>query len=152
MRIMLDHTLLHRGNLLLVNAQHPLKDRTIDDLTVLTSYFPGIRMRREAAFSLRRILTRLLARNVILPVSGYRTLAEQTRIYRDSLRDHGSEFTSQFVALPGHSEHETGLAIDLALRQEAIDFISRMMAFVAIFGSWLRILAGSSAILRTKKP
>ena len=32
MRIMLDHTLLHRGNLLLVNAQHPLKDRTIDDL------------------------------------------------------------------------------------------------------------------------
>lgn len=51
MRIMLDHTLLHRGNLLLVNAQHPLKDRTIDDLTVLTSYFPGIRMRREAAFS-----------------------------------------------------------------------------------------------------
>ena len=136
MRIMLDHTLLHRGNLLLVNAQHPLKDRTIDDLTVLTSYFPGIRMRREAAFSLRRILTRLLARNVILPVSGYRTLAEQTR----------------FPVTVNMKPDSQSIWHCVRKRLILSAPISRMMAFVAIFGSWLRILAGSSAILRTKKP
>ena len=41
----------------------------------------------------------------------------------DSIRENGPAFTKKFVALPGHSEHETGLAIDLAKRQPGIDFI-----------------------------
>ena len=44
-------------------------------------------------------------------------------IYTDSLRENGPEFTAKFVAMPGHSEHLTGLAIDLGLRQPKIDFI-----------------------------
>ena len=37
--------------------------------------------------------------------------------------ENGEEFTNQFVARPGHSEHQTGLAIDLGLKQPDIDFL-----------------------------
>ncbi len=50
-------------------------------------------------------------------------MEEQTQIYEDSLRENGGEFTKKFVALPGCSEHQTGLAIDLGLCKEEIDFI-----------------------------
>lgn len=39
------------------------------------------------------------------------------------MRESGREFTETYVAVPGHSEHETGLAIDLGLKQDVIDFI-----------------------------
>ncbi len=56
-------------------------------------------------------------------VSGYRSEKEQTDIYESSLKENGAEFTAEFVALPNHSEHQTGLAIDLGLEKENIDFI-----------------------------
>ena len=39
------------------------------------------------------------------------------------MRESGRKFTETYVAVPGHSEHETGLAIDLGLKQDVIDFI-----------------------------
>lgn len=59
----------------------------------------------------------------IVPVSGYRSLEEQVAIYQDSLGENGRDFTEKYVALPDHSEHQTGLAIDLGLAKEEIDFI-----------------------------
>ena len=44
-------------------------------------------------------------------------------IWDTSMRESGREFTETYVAVPGHSEHETGLAIDLGLKQDVIDFI-----------------------------
>ena len=58
-----------------------------------------------------------------MPVSGWRSLEEQRDIFAASLREDGEEFTRKFVALPGCSEHQTGLAIDLALKKEKVDFI-----------------------------
>lgn len=59
----------------------------------------------------------------IVAVSGYRPQSEQQAIWDDTLADKGETFTRRFVALPGCSEHQTGLAIDLAARAEHIDFI-----------------------------
>lgn len=56
-------------------------------------------------------------------VSAYRSSQEQKDIYEESLREHGEEYTKSFVAMPHCSEHETGLAIDFALKQDDIDFI-----------------------------
>ncbi|HBY97104.1 MAG TPA: hypothetical protein DEP84_24690 [Chloroflexi bacterium] len=73
------------------------------------------------------LLTRLIrdcgGQDKILPVSGYRTLREQTRLFDESLRRNGREFTHQFVAFPNCSEHQTGLAIDLAENKPNIDLI-----------------------------
>lgn len=59
----------------------------------------------------------------IVGVSGYRTREEQVQIFEDSLKENGREFTEKYVAFPGHSEHQTGLAIDLAENRDEIDFI-----------------------------
>ncbi len=46
--------------------------------------------------------------------SGYRTLAEQQVLWADALRRYGSaEAADDWVAPPGHSMHERGLAVDL---------------------------------------
>jgi D-alanyl-D-alanine dipeptidase/carboxypeptidase len=50
-------------------------------------------------------------------------MREQQEIVADSLREHGNDFTQKYVALPGCSEHQTGLAIDLAENTGSIDFI-----------------------------
>ena len=50
----------------------------------------------------------------IVPVSGWRSRKEQQAIWDDTLAKQGEAFTRSYVALPGCSEHETGLAIDLA--------------------------------------
>ena len=55
------------------------------------------------------------------PVSGWRSFEEQTDIYQNSLVRNGRSFTRKYVALPGHSEHQTGLAIDLSLRGLALE-------------------------------
>ncbi len=114
---------IYHGNLLLVNARFPLKDTAARDLTSADTQFTDILLKRDAANVLRFILEKISAGNAIVPVSGYRSAKEQTAIYDDSLRDNGKDFTRKFVALPYHSEHQTGLAIDLGLNKENIDFI-----------------------------
>ena len=59
----------------------------------------------------------------IVPVSGWRSGQEQQSIWDSSIAENGMEFTRTYVAFPGHSEHQTGYAIDLGLRQKEIDFI-----------------------------
>lgn len=47
-------------------------------------------------------------------VSGYRSLREQQVLWADALRRYGSaEAADDWVAPPGHSMHERGLAVDL---------------------------------------
>lgn len=50
-------------------------------------------------------------------------LLEQQAIWEDTLQRRGEAFTRQYVAVPGCSEHQTGLAIDLGRAAREIDFI-----------------------------
>ena len=109
--------------LILVNGQHAYPADTAQDLIPVHANYPDILLEREAAQALARLMDRLGGWQFIVPVSGWRSLEEQRTIYEHSLRDNGPAFTEQFVARPGHSEHQTGLAIDLGLRQQSIDFI-----------------------------
>lgn len=111
------------NSLILVNRQHPYTMSVRQNLTPVLPAFPRILLEREAAHALSRLMEKLGGWGNILPVSGWRSFDEQEKIYLDSLRDNGREFIRQFVALPGHSEHQTGLAIDLGLQGEDMDFI-----------------------------
>lgn len=82
-----------------------------------------ILMEREAARMLRALLHKIGSRGRIVPVSGLRSHEEQVRIWEETLAEEGEAFTRTYVAKPGHSEHESGLAIDLAEDREKIDFI-----------------------------
>lgn len=47
--------------------------------------------------------------------SGYRSYDEQQALYDRHVRDYGPEVAAQRAALPGTSEHQTGLAADVGL-------------------------------------
>ncbi len=114
---------IYKGNLILVNAMHPLRFFPEEGFIAADIKFPHILMKNDAANILSLILKKICSYDEIIPVSGYRSETEQRQIYADSLRDNGENFTRKFVALPGHSEHQTGLAIDLGLKKDIIDFI-----------------------------
>lgn len=113
---------IYNGSLILVNKEHLLKELK-EDLESFTKHYPDILIDKKANHYLQLALKEIEAGDLIVPVSGYRTLEEQQKIFDDSLKENGEEFTYQYIALPNASEHQTGLAIDLALNQGEIDFI-----------------------------
>ena len=106
-------------DLALVNQIHPIRwePRT------LVPVRGAVLLEARAARALNLLMEDLNGWNFITAVSGWRSQEEQQELYVRSLLEHGEEFTRRFVALPGHSEHQTGLAIDLGLTRADLDFI-----------------------------
>lgn len=140
--------------LVLVNARHPYTGAL--PLAELCPVGRGVFLRREAAAALAALLAEIDAGGRILPVSGWRSGAEQRALWAQSLADNGPAFTAQFVARPGCSEHQTGLAVDVALAAEHIDLIcpefppdgicAAFRARAAAHGFVLRYPAGKEGI------
>lgn len=122
--VALQRELIHTGNLILVNARHPYQeDAAGQTLLPVNAADKQVLLEAHVVRHLSRLMDKLNGWEQITPVSGWRSMEEQQEIYAQSLQENGRAFTEKFVALPGHSEHQTGLAIDLARTQEQIDFI-----------------------------
>lgn len=114
---------IYRGDLILVNHVHQYQELHHDLCSVGVWQGTDILYERTAADALKKLLQEIGGSGQIVPVSAWRSMEEQQKIWDDSLAENGPEFTRNYVAVPGHSEHQTGLAIDLALKQPEIDFI-----------------------------
>lgn len=124
--IELTKTDICRGYLILVSRKHPMKaepGKGNPRLVPADKRYPEILLKIRPAILLRRLIENCGGQQKIVPVSGYRTLSEQRHIFEESLRENGADFTHRFVALPNCSEHQTGLAIDLAENRRDIDFL-----------------------------
>ena len=131
---------IHNGLLILVNAEHPIQHM---ERPALAPAVPGsdILLDTRAAAMLSGVISRIGAAGEIVPVSGWRSEAEQREIWDGSMRESGEEFTRKYVALPGCSEHQTGLAIDLALRADNIDFIRPEFPYDGVCGRFRALAA-----------
>lgn len=49
----------------------------------------------------------------LMAAAGYRTYDFQKQLYNNEVSNYGKEYADKYVARPGHSEHHTGLVIDL---------------------------------------
>ncbi len=125
-RLNLAYSNIHMGNLVLVNRKYPINKQealTIYNLESVSPEHTNILLEKTAAVMLRKLIQDCGVETEIVPVSGFRPLSEQIAIFNDSMNENGEEFTSKYVALPNHSEHQTGLAIDVAKNEADIDFI-----------------------------
>ncbi|HHV09367.1 MAG TPA: M15 family metallopeptidase [Clostridiales bacterium] len=115
---------IHSGSLILVNGQHPYHS-DIDEcsLAPVNTDSKDVMLERRALTLLSKLMNDISGWTWISAVSGWRSKLEQQALYEYSLLENGAAFTEQFVARPNHSEHQTGLAIDLGLRKPDIDFI-----------------------------
>ena len=93
--------------------------------------------------------------------SGRRSVAEQQRIWDNYIVKYGEEYTRKTVAVPGYSEHQTGLAIDLYFitadgttvyynedltKEEYFGIWDKIHEKLAKYGFILRYLKGKEAI------
>lgn len=122
--VMVQNSTISEGDLVLVNFEYAY-DR-VDDVTLMNAYdertgkikvsSTTLGMIPEAFAALEELVAGLVddtGCDDLLVYSGHRTIADQQRIWDSNLTNYGEEYTKTYVAVPGHSEHHTGLACDL---------------------------------------
>lgn len=85
--------------------------------------------------------------------SGYRSVKRQQEIMDEFIKEKGEEYARRVVAVPGTSEHHTGLALDIALVIDGkyIDDNEEMIKNTEIFARIHAKLAKYGFILRYPK-
>lgn len=122
-RITINKSMVHQGNLILVNQHNKVNEINYSSLTEVSHLYPNVLLEHEAAKMLKGVMDSIHGWNEIAFVSGWRSFKEQECIYNQSVAENGLEFTRKFVAIPGCSEHQTGLAIDVGIIKQNIDFL-----------------------------
>ena len=127
-----DLSQLHRGELILVNGEQEYKNtdgyKLLDLYNNRKKYSGGARAYQLSGIELKLadfVLSELNAMNEafyeerglggLLIRSAYRTRQEQKELYDARVEKDGAVKAEKYVAKPGHSEHETGLAFDMSV-------------------------------------
>lgn len=106
----------------LVNKNYALDSSYIpNDLVIVNVLGLGgkqnttIYLCKEAATQLEKLFSAAKQEKslVLLARSGYRSYQTQEELYQRYVKEYGQEKADYFSARPGHSEHQTGLAIDV---------------------------------------
>lgn len=104
----------------LVNKEYGLSEDyipedlvTVDVPTVLEN--PEVKqLREEAATSLKEMFAEAEESGYYLHArSGYRSHDTQVQLFNNYAEEHGEEKANTYSAKPGHSEHQTGLVMDV---------------------------------------
>lgn len=115
-----DNILKNNRNLILVNKENTLtEDYVPNDLTI-----PNVRLttaenmteyvRAEVATALESMFNDAEKDGIyLIGISGYRSYEYQQTVYDNNVKNEGELKTSQYVAIPGSSEHQTGLVMDI---------------------------------------
>lgn len=81
----------------------------------LRSSNPEMQVRDDAATALEQMATAAKKAGVpLMLASGYRPYSLQEAVYNNYVAQDGETAANRYSAKPGHSEHQTGLAIDLS--------------------------------------
>jgi len=97
------------------NPLSPLKYAPSDMRQPSITRVGGATLRTEAAAALEKLSAAAAAAGVgrLGNSSAYRSYATQSSIYNRNLRTQGKVWTDRSSARPGHSEHQTGWAVDV---------------------------------------
>ncbi|PID99409.1 hypothetical protein CSA80_01455 [Candidatus Saccharibacteria bacterium] len=105
-----------------VNKRRPLQPATYTPADLTTPNVPlrapgraSMQLRRDAAAALEAMFAAAKQAGAPMMVSsGYRSYTVQTSLYKGYTARYGQAAADSFSARPGHSEHQTGLAVDVA--------------------------------------
>lgn len=93
-------------------------------------------LRQEAAEHLEEMFAAAESAGIeIFAVSGYRSYERQSQIFAYEVSLVGEEAAAQVVAVPGFSEHQTGLAMDISSRTVGLALVEDFGETVE--GKWL---------------
>ena len=113
------------------------------------SYAPGLLPEVDAALQAMAQDAAATAGLTIFVTSGYRSYVDQDVTYNGYAATHGSDVADTFSARPGHSEHQSGLSVDLNLARSAFAGTPEaewIEANAARFGFIVRYPEGKEAV------
>lgn len=85
-----------------------------------SDYAPGLDPEAESQFNTLSAAAAQEGLNLFI-YSGYRSYDYQSRIYNNYVSMYGQETADTFSARPGHSEHQTGLAMDINCADDSFE-------------------------------
>jgi zinc D-Ala-D-Ala carboxypeptidase len=99
----------------------PFTEGSFSQMMIIASYGPGEyqrfeRLAPEVSLALMKLIYAARYDGIwIIPVSGFRSVADQGKLFEAQIQKLGSlEAAAKLSAPPGYSEHHTGYAVDLA--------------------------------------
>ncbi len=140
--------------LVLVNKENKLPDdweNKLETVTVKNSLGDDVEVEKEAYDAYLKLKDALASEGVYVDLdSARRSVAEQQRIWDDFMEKYGEVYTKRTVAVPGYSEHHTGLALDLYLNIDGEDVYLNedMVTYPEIWEKIHEKLAENGFILR----
>lgn len=141
-----------QGSLILVNHMSPNKAEVdADTLVSVNKREPLVSLTHEAATMLNALMEQINGWSKIRINSGFRSKERQQEIWEEMLETKGEAYTKQYVAVPGHSEHETGLAVDLGLRRNMFQLKSAPFLYDGICKKFRKEMAKFGFIERYPK-
>ena len=142
----------------LVNRDNPIPPgyrESVEIVAVEVEEDFSVPLERETAEKYLELREYLLSRGIAVDaVSGYRSQGTQERIWNESMAAHGEAHTRRYVAEPGYSEHQTGLALDLTLYDDRGNIVEdddseafdKLLPHYHKFGFILRYPAGKEHV------
>lgn len=106
--------------LILVNPNNPIKDESIfKKVNCNSKYNKEVTLEEETYESFLELKKYISELGYEIDVeSGYRSIEHQRRVFDECVIEKGLEHTKKYVAIPGYSEHHTGLAVDFTLYEK----------------------------------
>lgn len=109
--------------LVLVNEDNRLPDdfeETVEIISVENAIGDKYQIEKKTYEAFMRLREDLLKNDGIQTelISVYRTIRQQEETFNRYLNKFGIEYANKYVAKPGHSEHHTGLGIDVGIMVE----------------------------------
>ena len=148
--------------LALVNKENALPEnweKTVEITHLSNSFDDDIEVEKKAAEAYLALKDDLAKEGVYIDLdSARRSIAEQEDIVVRFTEKYGEDYVKKYVAVPGYSEHHTGLALDLYLNIDGEDVYynedmilypevwAKIHAKLADHGFILRYLEGKEAI------
>lgn len=110
--------------LIIVSKDYPLTPEKEEMLKEMFNYVPytdedGESCLEEETFKAYTALIKLMKKKYLLDVdarSTWRSIETQQKVMEELKVEYGEEWVKNYVALPGTSEHHTGLAFDLRFK------------------------------------
>lgn len=107
---------------IIINKANPITEDKLKDyeqVEVLDNAITGVKIEKETYKNYLELKENLLQRGYFINIrSGYRSFSESEEIYNSYKSTYGEDYAEKYVAKPGVSEHNTGMAFDFIITHD----------------------------------
>lgn len=107
---------------IIINKANPITEDKLKDyeqVEVLDNAITGVKIEKETYKNYLELKENLLQRGYFINIrSGYRSFGESEEIYNSYKSAYGEDYVEKYVAKPGVSEHNTGMAFDFIITHD----------------------------------